>query len=167
MSLVVIDFTSLKGGIMKLWLKSWRLLTLVVIGSRHMSLRGHTVGKKYLCLTLDIITLLTTVVTGMMAMLCIQSWKLCYIRELSSAVAIFCFGHQKINFISGLNDRIVIDNTQLGCHELADSVPTIHCTFACHKSKRVCALRTAYSLAQWLNYYIVSLQYAKCPPQPG
>ena len=26
-------------------------------------------------------------------------------------------------------------------------------------------LRTAYSLAQWLNFYILSLKYAKCPTQ--
>ena len=90
-------------------------------------------------------------------------------REVSSAVAIYCFGPQKTNFISGLIDRTVIDITQLGCPELADiSLPAITCTFACHnKSKHVCALRTAYSLAQWLNYYMLSLQYAKCPPQPG
>jgi len=72
------------------------------------------------------------------------------------------------NFISGLIDRTVTDITQLGSPELADiSLPPITCTFACHKSKHVCALRTAYSLAQWLNYYILSLQYAKYPPQPG
>jgi hypothetical protein len=34
-------------------------------------------------------------------------------REVSSAVGI-CFGSQKTNFISGLNDRAVIDITQLG-----------------------------------------------------
>jgi len=90
-------------------------------------------------------------------------------HEVSSAVAIYCFGPQKTNFISGLIDRTVIDTTQLGCPELADiSLPAISCTFACHnKSKHVCALRTDYSLAQWLKYYVLSLQYAKCPPQPG
>jgi hypothetical protein len=89
-------------------------------------------------------------------------------REVSSVVVIYCFGHQKTNFISGLINRTV-DIIQLGCHELADiNLPAISCTFACHnKSKHVCALRTAYSLAQWLKYYILSLQYAKCPPQPG
>ena len=83
-------------------------------------------------------------------------------REVSSAVAIYCFGPEKTNFISGLLDRTVIDITQLGCPEQADiSLPAIRCTFACHnKSKHVCALRTAYSLAQWLNYYMLSLQYA-------
>jgi len=86
-------------------------------------------------------------------------------HEVSSAVAIYCFGPQKTNIISGLIDRTVIDITQLGCPELPDiSLPAISCTFACHKSKYVCALRTAYSLAQWLNYYILSQQYAKCPP---
>ena len=70
-------------------------------------------------------------------------------REVSSAVAIYCFESQKTNFISGLIDRTVIDIIQLGCPELADiSLPAISCTFASHKSKHVCALRTAYSLAQ-------------------
>jgi hypothetical protein len=89
-------------------------------------------------------------------------------REVSSAVVIYCFEPQKTNFISCLIDRTVIDITQLGCPELDEiSLPAISCTFACHKSKHVCALRTAYSLAQWLSYYILSLQYAKCPPQLG
>ena len=34
---------------------------------------------------------------------------------------------------------------------------SISCTLACHKFIHVCALRTAYSLAQWLNFYILSL----------
>jgi hypothetical protein len=90
-------------------------------------------------------------------------------HEASSAVATYCFRPQKTHFISGLTERTVIDITQLGCPPLAEiSVPAISCTFACHnKSKHVCALRTAYSLAQWLNFYILSLQYAKCPAQPA
>ena len=90
-------------------------------------------------------------------------------REASSAVAIYCFGPLKTQFISGLLERTVIDIMQLGCPELADiSLASISCTFACHnKSKHVCALRTAYSLAQWLNFYTLSVQYAKCPPQPA
>jgi len=35
-------------------------------------------------------------------------------REASSAIAIYCFGHQKTKFIDGLIDRTVIDITQLG-----------------------------------------------------
>jgi len=89
-------------------------------------------------------------------------------QEVSSAVAIYCFGPQKTNFISGFIDRTVIDIARLGCPELADiSLPAISCTFACHKSKNVCALRTTYLLDKWLNYYILCLQYAKCPPQTG
>ena len=50
-------------------------------------------------------------------------------REVSSAVAIYCFGPEKTNFISGLLDRTVIDITQLGCPEQADiSLPAISCT---------------------------------------
>jgi len=89
-------------------------------------------------------------------------------REASSAVAIYLFGPQKTQFISGLIERTVIDITQLGCPPLANiSLPALSCTFACHdRSKHICALRTAYSLAQWLNVHILSLQYAKCSPQP-
>ena len=36
-------------------------------------------------------------------------------REASSAVAVYCFGPQKTQFICGLMDRTVIDITQLGC----------------------------------------------------
>jgi len=89
--------------------------------------------------------------------------------EASSAVAIYCFGPQKTAFITSLTNRTVIYITQLECPQLADiSLPTISCMFACHnKSKHVCALRSAYLLAQWLKFYILSLQYANCPPQPA
>jgi hypothetical protein len=101
----------------------------------------------------------------MMAMFHIHSWKLLQ-REVSSAVAMYCFGPQKTNIISSLIDRTIIDISQLGCPEVADiSLHAISCTFACHKSKHVCALQTAYSLNQLLNYYLLSLQYAKCPAQ--
>jgi len=88
-------------------------------------------------------------------------------RELSSAVAIYYIRRQKTNFISSHIARAVNDITQLVCPELDDiSLPAISCTFVCHKSKHVCALGTAYSLAQWLNCYILSPQYVKCPPPP-
>jgi len=90
-------------------------------------------------------------------------------REASSAVAIYCFGPLKTQFISGLLERTLIDIKQLGCPELSDiSLASISCTFTYHyKSKHVGALRTAYSLAQWLNLYTLNVQYAKCPPQPA
>ena len=51
-------------------------------------------------------------------------------REASSAVAIYCFGPLKTQFISGLLDRRVIDIIQLGCPEIADiSLASISCTF--------------------------------------
>ena len=89
-------------------------------------------------------------------------------REVSSAVAIYCFGPHKTQFISGRIERNIIDITQLGCPPLTDiRLPTISCTFTSHnKSKRICALRIAYILAQWLNFHILTLQYEKCPPQP-
>jgi len=88
-------------------------------------------------------------------------------REASSAVAINCFGPQETQFISGIIERTFIDITQLGCPSLPGiSLPAISCTFTCHsKSKHICALRTAYTLTQWLNFHILTLQYAKCSPQ--
>jgi hypothetical protein len=88
--------------------------------------------------------------------------------EASSAVAIYCFGPNNTQFISGLIQGTVIDITQLGCPPLTDIIlPAPSFTFACHdKSKHICALRAAYSLAQGLNFHILGLQYAKCPPQP-
>jgi hypothetical protein len=88
-------------------------------------------------------------------------------REASTAVAIYCFGPQKTNFISSLIERTDIDITQLGCPSLADII-TLTITFVCHKkSRHVCALRTAYSLAEWLNFYIHSRRYTKCTTQPA
>jgi hypothetical protein len=72
---------------MKLWLKNWQLPTLIVIVSRHMSLRDYSAEKKYLCLTLDLITLFITSVTGILGIFYIQSWKLLH-RKVSLAVAI-------------------------------------------------------------------------------
>jgi hypothetical protein len=40
--------------------------------------------------------------------------------------------------------------------------------FVCYnKSKQACTLHSAYSLAQWLHFHILSLQYTKCPLQPN
>jgi hypothetical protein len=88
--------------------------------------------------------------------------------DIPYSIAIYCYGHQKTKFISEFIQRTAIDIGQRGCPDLdAMRLPAISCTFACHnKSKHVCALRTAYSLAQWLNYNTLSLQYVKCPPQP-
>jgi len=51
MSLLVIDFTFLEGVIVNLWSRSWQLSTHTVTGSRHMSLKDRTAGKKYQILT--------------------------------------------------------------------------------------------------------------------
>ena len=90
-------------------------------------------------------------------------------REASSAVAIYCFGPKKSAFISNLIDRTVIDIAQLGCPRAADiTFPGISCTFPCHKGlNNVCAMRSAHSMAQWLHFHILSLQYAVCPIQPA
>ena len=88
-------------------------------------------------------------------------------REASPAFAIYYYGPLKIKFISGLIDHRVIDISLLEFPELADVIlAAIGCTFACHKnSKHGCALRMAYSLAQWLNFYTLSVQHKKCTPQ--
>ena len=58
-------------------------------------------------------------VIGIMAMYCIQNWKLCYIARHHLPLKSHCFGLQKTQCISGLMDRTVIDITQLGCLPLA------------------------------------------------
>jgi len=84
--------------------------------------------------------------------------------EASSAVAIYCYGPLKTEFISSLINRTIIDITQIRCPPIAEkNLPTISCTFACHsKSKNVCALPTAYSVAQWLHFHTICLQDVSC-----
>ena len=75
-------------------------------------------------------------------------------RDVSSAVAIYCFGPQKTNFISGLIDRTVLDIIQLDCPELADiSFPAISCTFALQVQTCLCIVNSLFisSLAQLLH----------------
>ena len=103
----------------------------------------------------------------MMAIYYIQSWRLCYIaRHHLPFQSIPTAIYMKTQFISGRIDLQLLI-TQLGCPPPADIIlPGISCTFACHyKSRHVCALRTAYSLAQWLHFYILSLyavSYSAC-----
>ena len=151
----------------KPWSRSWHSLTPVITGSHHMSLKDHTFGRKFQnarmnqaidhgCNWNDGDVLYSELETVLH-------------REASSAVAMYCFGPQKTQFISSLYERTVIYITQLGCPPIADIIlPGINCTFAWHNTFRhACALRTAYSLAQWLNFCTLSLQYAKCPSQPA
>jgi hypothetical protein len=90
-------------------------------------------------------------------------------REISSTVAIYCLGAMKAEFISSLISNTVIDITQLGCPRLIDiNLPTFSCSLPCHnRLKYDCALRSAYSIAQWLNFKMLAEQYVKCPSQPG
>jgi hypothetical protein len=82
-------------------------------------------------------------------------------RETSSAIAIYCFGYLKTDFIESLTGRTVIEISTL-------SYPAYTCTFPCHnKAKSDCALRLAYSISQWLTFNRVSCEYKKCPSQPG
>ena len=101
-----------------------------------------------------------------MAMYHIQSWKLCYIARHHPPLQSIALGLRKHNLlVTSWTVQLLI--TQLGCPPLADiSLQGISCTFAYHnKLRHVCALRTVYSLAQWLNFQILNLQYAKCPTQ--
>jgi hypothetical protein len=83
-------------------------------------------------------------VIAMMLMFHIQSWKLCYIAKYHQLLQSIALDLRSILF-SGIIDRTVIDVSQLGSPELAGiSLPAISCTFACHKFKHVCALRSAY-----------------------
>jgi biotin synthase-related radical SAM superfamily protein len=89
-------------------------------------------------------------------------------REISSAVAIYCLGALKADFISSLIDSIVIDITQLRCPKLIDiNLLTLSCSLPYHnRLKYDCAQRSAYSISQWLNFKMLAEQCVKCPSQP-
>jgi len=168
MSLLVIDFTFFEGRDCELVVKE-----LAVVDSHSNRVSSYVFKRPY---SWDEVPALSARINQAISHVC--NWndgdvlyselETVLHREASSAVAIYCFGPQKSQYISGLMDRTVIDITQLGCPPLADiSLQCISCTFACHKVRHVCALRTAYSLAQWLNLHILNLLYAKCPTQPA
>ena len=88
-------------------------------------------------------------------------------RETSSVVAIYCFGPQN-NLLGVLSTYSYWYHSGRMPSTRRHKSTRHQLTFACHKkSRHVYALRTAYSLAQRLNFYILSLQYAKCPIQPA
>jgi len=74
----------------------------------------------------------------------------------------------KTEFISSLINHTVIIISQLKYAPIVNiNRSALSCMFACHiKSKHVCALRSAYSVAQWLHIYTLSLQYVSCLAQP-
>jgi hypothetical protein len=168
-SFVVIDFTFLEGRDNEIVVKE-----LAVAHSRSNRVSSYVFKKPYCW---DELPMFNARLKSAITHSC--NWNDCDVlyselktvlhRGVSSAVAIYCFGYQKTNFISGIIGRTVIDITELGCPDPADiSAPNISCTLTCHnRSRYVCALRAAYSFVQWLNYNAVSLEYAKCPPQPG
>jgi hypothetical protein len=169
MSHVVIDFTFLEGTDNEIVVK-----TLAIAHSRSNRVSPYVFKKPYCWNELPMFTAkLNSAITHTINWndVDVQYSELQTVlhREVSSAVGIHCFGYQKTNFISGLIGRTVIDIIELGCPDPSDmSAPNISCKFACHnRSRKVCALRAAYSFAQCLNYYAASLQYVKCPPQPG
>jgi hypothetical protein len=90
-------------------------------------------------------------------------------RATPSAVAIYGFGPQKSEFISNVIDRTDIEISQPGCPQLQQLLfPVVTCTFPRHyKFKYFCAMRTAYALARWLHFHILSIQCAGCPTQPN
>ena len=117
------------------WSRNCQLSTLIATGSLRMCLKDLTVGKICHCLTLEGIDHGCNWNVGFVPYSDLENVVHC---EASSAVAIYCFGPLKTEFICSLNNRTVIDITQLGCPPIADiHLSTISCTFACHKSKRV------------------------------
>jgi hypothetical protein len=169
MSLVVIDFSFLEGRDNEIVVKE-----LAVANSRRNRVSSYVFKKPYCWDELRIFnaglnSFITHSINWSDGDILYSELQTVLHREVSSAVAICCFGYQKTNFISGVIGRTVIDITELGCPEPAYiSAPNISCAFACHnRSRYVCALRDAYLFAQWLNYYALSLEYVKWPPQPG
>ena len=168
MSLLVIDFTYLEGKDGELVVK-W--LAALKSHSNKISSYVFKIPYSWEELSLFNVRMNEAIVHGC-------NWNYVYVpysdleavlhREVSSAVAIYCFGPVKTEFISSLTNRTVIYITQQGCPSIADTnLSAISCTFACHKSKHVCALRSAYSVAQWLHFYTISLKYVSCPSQPA
>ena len=169
MSLLVFDFTFLEGRDCELVVKG-----LAAVDSYSNRVSSYAFKRPYSCEELPLLT------AGMNQAIdhgCNRNdgyvpysdLETVVHREASPAVAIYFFGLQKKQFISGLLERTVIEISQLGCLQLSDvSLPAISCTFVCHnKSIHVCALRTAYTLSQWLKFHILILQYAICPTQPA
>ena len=111
---------------------------------------------------------MTTGVIRMMVTYHFQSWKLCYIARHHLLLQSIASDLRNQNLLVVLSTAQLLNITRLGCPELADiSLPAISCTFAWHKPKNVCELRTAYSLAQCLKFYTLGMQFAKCRPQPA
>ena len=85
-------------------------------------------------------------------------------HESSSAVAIYCFGLQKTQFISGLLERTVISITQLGCPQLADislqpSAVLLHVTTSLNMLVH-CGQPTCYLSGSTFTFYVCSMQCA-------
>ena len=155
----VIDFTYLEG-------KDGELVNKLAAVDTHNSrvysyLRDLTTGRICHCLNLEWIKLLTMGVIGM---------KIMYHRAGNCATSrgIICccsllFQTSKNNLLVVLSTVQLLTSMQLGSPPNVDINPSaISCTFACHnKSTHVCALRSAYSVAQWLHFYnLVCSMYA-------
>jgi hypothetical protein len=137
MSLVVIDFTSLEGRGNEIVVKE-----LAFAHSRSNKVSSYVFKNPYCW---DELSMFTAKLNSAITHSC--NWNdgdILYSqlqtvlhREVSSAVAIYCFGYQKTHFISSLIGRTVIDITELGCPDPADiSAPNISCTLTCHNRSR-------------------------------
>jgi hypothetical protein len=130
MSLLVTDFTCLDGRDGELVIKKLAAVESHSNRATFYVFMTPTAGRKYQCLSLELIKLLTAGVIGIMAIYRIQSWKLSYIARYHLLFAIYCFRPQKMTFINNLFDCIFIHITQLGCPQHPDMcLPTISCTF--------------------------------------
>jgi len=105
-------------------------------------------------------------VIGMMAMYCIQNWKLCYIAWHHLSLQSIALGLRK-QFISGLLDRTVIDITQQRCPPLADK-STRHQLHPCMSQVQTClCFADRLFISSVAKFHILNLQYAKFPTQPA
>ena len=121
----------------KLWSSCWQFSSPTVKGSRHVYLRDRTGGNKYHRLNARINQAIDHGFNWNDGDVLYSELESVLHREASSPVAIYCFGPQKTQFISGVMYRTVIDITQPGCPPLADiSLQGISCTFARHNEFR-------------------------------
>jgi hypothetical protein len=140
MSLLVIDITFLEGRDCELVVKE-----LAVLDSHSNRVSSYVFKRPY---SWEEVPALSARINQTISLVC--NWndgdvlyselETVLHREASSAVAIYCFGPQKTQYIIGLMDRTVIDITQLGCPPLSDIIlQGISCTFTCHKKfRRLC-----------------------------
>lgn len=131
--------------------------------SKHLiSLRDHTLGRKFQGLTQELIKALITDVIGMIVMYCIQSCKPFYNAK----------NHPLLHLIKPF--LVILSTVWLLVSLIYDAsnsqtcFSTSSCTILCYKKpKYFCVMKSTYALARWLNFHLLRFQCAGYPAQPN